>query len=91
MNTNFKSILGILHLFHPAKRPVLWRILVAQAHILYALSNVATEGDATRSPRLQRLSETLLDELDWRPQNQRSEPQTDDPFEVAESYFRQSK
>ncbi len=85
---NFMNIIGILHLFHPGTRPVLWRILIVQAHMLYALSNVASEGGTSHPPQLQSLPQTLRDELDWRLEGQRGKGQTDEPFEIAESYLR---
>lgn len=52
---SFKRINYLLTDFHPAKRPVLWRILITQAHIYRSIVESAKDPSETR-PQL-RLDE----------------------------------
>ena len=76
--------------FHPKTRPVLWRILVAQAHIYKGLKAVQQIKSDSISPNfrpLKVLSETKSPEFDWH--RHLSETSIDtNPLEGVENYFR---
>jgi hypothetical protein len=70
--------------FHPRTRPVLWRVLVAQASLYEAL---------VRAPRHGGLDETTLDDfrrvdrarLDWRAQSESESPEDADQDQVDQA------
>ena len=81
--------------FHPKTRPVLWRILITQAHIYQALlrtreMKISAPDDRFAPSLLKPISEEDRLTFDWR---QRSEEATDEevlsqPFEAALAHLR---
>jgi hypothetical protein len=96
-NAKFDAIRDIFMDFHPKTRPVLWRILIAQAHIYQALLRTREmkiiSSDESLVPKLLKpISEVDRLKFDWR---RRSEEATDEevlsqPFEAAYAYLRES-
>lgn len=80
--------------FHPADRPVLWRMLVTQAH-LYAALIYTRDRDSTAPEQRQKLLEVVplaaRKEYDWRRASDlplvEDELVLADPFQVAEKYL----
>jgi hypothetical protein len=89
-----RNVRYLLLRFHPAQRPVLWRLLVAQACIYHSFVEIRE-----RKLRLQPASEhplILVPEseryrLDWRaPVEKAADPENlvlHEPFEAAQEYF----
>jgi hypothetical protein len=80
--------------FHPQTKPVLWRVLITQAHIYQALLRTRDTSDESLASLLLRpiSEEDRLKKFNWR---QRSEEATDEevlsqPFEAALAYFREA-
>jgi len=85
-------IIRLLLNFHPARRPVLWRILIVQAHLYDALVKMRENklhGDTTPEKPLRILPKEAQQKLDWR--NPQKKEVTDKelvvPFAVAQRYF----
>jgi hypothetical protein len=70
--------------FHPVTRPVLWRVLVTQAHIHRLL--IGRVGSRSASPHKEILSKLSLTETE-RPKFQWAEAEYTEPFDVAESFL----
>ncbi|HEX5808388.1 MAG TPA: hypothetical protein VFY25_06955, partial [Anaerolineales bacterium] len=70
--------------FHPASRPILWRMLIAQTHIYRALLATERGGPVRPIPINERIN------LDWRqtPTEASDEKVLQEPFSVAEEYLR---
>jgi len=75
--------------FHPKSRPVLWRILVAQAHIYKILAN-STQNDFSMSPK--ELHHKLImpsserEVFDWRAKEDKNSSEQSalaEPFDIA--------
>jgi hypothetical protein len=91
----FDTFRDIFMNFHPKTRPVLWRILITQAHIYQALlrtreMKISAPDDRFAPSLLKSISEEDRLIFDWR---QRSEEATDEevlsqPFEAALAYLR---
>ncbi len=77
--------------FHPKTRPVLWRILVAQAHIYMALKEIQqmkfNDFGSNLRP-LKVLYETKSPEFDWHKHKEETSIDSN-PLEGVENYFRQ--
>jgi hypothetical protein len=92
----FDSFREIFMNFHPKTRPVLWRILITQAHIYQALLLTReikiTASAEDQAPKLLKpISKEDRLKLDWR---QKREEATDEevlyqPFEAALAYLRE--
>jgi hypothetical protein len=85
----FAPVADLFRGFHPATRPILWRILVAQAYIYRALQS---SGDAGTTPVNGR--EALLtalcdpaDWLDWSPSGEKPNRQHVAAVEAARHYL----
>lgn len=87
------SILDIFHNFHPRTRPILWRILITQAH-LHELLKSSFEGslslsrDEVSSKVAMPMEKRAL--LDWRGQDDGNVPLShvrNEPFDVAVRYI----
>ena len=93
VHEKFDSIASIILHFHPQTRPVLWRLLIAQAHIYEALLRSRkmqmSATDQHAEPLLVLIPSESRGKFDWR----RSEEEATDsevlrtPFEVAEQYL----
>jgi hypothetical protein len=96
-NVKFETFRDVFMNFHPKTRPVIWRILITQAHIYLALLRtreikISTSDDSFAPRLLKPISEVDRLKFDWR---QRSEEATDEevlsqPFEAAYAYLRES-
>jgi hypothetical protein len=79
--------------FHPKTRPVLWRILVAQAHIYKALKEIQQikfdDFNSDIRP-LKVTSETKSPEFDWHRHEEETSIDTN-PLKGVENYFRQHR
>jgi hypothetical protein len=80
--------------FHPATRPVLWRILIAKAHVYESLLSIRNpsgrEGSGIDAP-WEAIAEDSRARFDWRTDNAEA-PDADVlvvPFEAACDYLRQ--
>jgi len=92
----FDACIDLFRNFHPKTRPVLWRVLVTQAHIYDALLRTRemklTDSGNDPTPKLiQPLSEKERLDFDWR---HSSEEATDEevlkqPFDSAYVYLRE--
>ncbi len=78
MHSTFEPIFDIIAAFEPSSRPVLWRILIAQAHLCAALKSQGTPKVIALSPSLQE----ALAVRDWP-----EDSAFGDPFECARRYF----
>ena len=91
----FSEVAALFHNFHPATRPVLWRILIAQAHIYKALIRTSQRklwqsGDSIVTPLLVPIPNEERDKFDWRDSSV-SAPNNKvliEPFDVSEKYLR---
>jgi len=91
VNTTFATMVSLFIRFHPSTSPVLWRILLAQAHIYQSIIT---------SSRPEELNITLFEEekrrkyFDWRQSNEKEI--SDDvvlrqPFKAVKNYFNMVK
>jgi hypothetical protein len=71
--------------FHPYTRPVLWRILVTQAHIHRLL--IGRVGSRSTSPQLEILSKLTLPPTERSKLQWRNGESSNEPFDVAESFL----
>ena len=93
----FDSFREIFMHFHPKTRPVLWRLLITQAHIYQALLSTReikiTASAEDHAPKLLKpISKEDRLKLDWR---QKRDEATDEevlsqPFEAALAYLREA-
>jgi hypothetical protein len=84
--------------FHPHKRPVLWRILILQAHLYNALLNInRTENSSRKSlDNFKVISITPKEDreqlFEWRQKNERDQISNDEvlifPFVAVEKYLK---
>jgi hypothetical protein len=77
--------------FHPATRPVLWRILIAQALIYRSLTDMSYQKSIEVSKLVNRLinvSDEESEEFDWRYDEQERRFNLEEPFNVAKEYFK---
>jgi hypothetical protein len=83
-------LLGLFLKFHPRKRPILWRILVAQAHVYSAMLRARDRRISDESPDVVPVIEPFAyrKELDWRePQSGVSDADFEAPFRLAIDYL----
>jgi hypothetical protein len=79
--------------FHPAQRPVAWRILITQAHLYRAMINVAhvPDFDSIDWTKLVTIPSAERAAFDWRTDAERGSVGDDDvlraPFDAAVSYL----
>jgi hypothetical protein len=76
--------------FHPARRPILWRILVVQAHLHAALMGAFLEGGATGfvTDVPTNFLDVDLARIDWRdPTESLEETIIQEPVHVARAYL----
>lgn len=88
----FMDVRNLFIDFNPKTRPVLWRILVLQAHLYLALSRACETKESDKADDLKPIKiipEIQRKEFDWRiSQNEASEEEVlVKPFEVAKKYF----
>jgi hypothetical protein len=73
--------------FHPEKKPVLWRILITQAHIYRALVRSSDKGSNTNPVEAFDIRER--NDFDWRPSGSEAtvEEAIEWPFSAAQDYL----
>lgn len=89
-----KPLLKILRGFHPASKPVLWRILIAQCHIyqgILCLRKHENLIDTEVITAATRIADVEARKFDWCLANDSNNPVNDCelPFRVAETYLKQ--
>jgi hypothetical protein len=92
---NFENMSTIFLYFHPKTRPVLWRMLITQAHINESLLSTRqiklASLDEKSTPKLaiKPLTSDTRQKLDWRqsPDEATDEEVLVQPFEVARMYL----
>jgi len=91
----FCSIRAIFLNFNPRTSPVLWRILIAQAHIYQALIRTYSLEDVSdeKLKVLQMMSDVEREKFDWRQEKEKitfpSSKVFEEPFEAVEAYLRE--
>jgi hypothetical protein len=74
--------------FHPRTSPVLWRILIAQAHLFrYLMDALAYVDERKTTDPLSALSQEERSLFDWRNEQEASEDALDGPFSAARDYL----
>jgi hypothetical protein len=84
----WSPVADIFHIFHPATRPVLWRMLITQTYLYTAIIECSRPLDVERPLEVPRpvrwLSERERKELDWRVEGDNvSDEYVVEPFVVA--------
>ncbi len=88
----FEPVVDILTGFHPRSRPVLWRMLVAQAYVFCALTRLKyLEAAASEDSPTWKIEEIEAEKLDWRESavDTDSDLALTQPFLVAKRYLRE--
>lgn len=89
---SFSEAAELFRNFHPKTRPVLWRILIAQAHIYEALLRTRelklSKAGTSVSPLLMPIPEAERSKFDWRAAGETDDEVLIQPFDVAEEYLR---
>jgi hypothetical protein len=91
----WRPMADIFHLFHPRTRPILWRMLITQIHILTAIIESNRDLEARRSsgdmPKpVRRLTESERSEFDWRMKDEDvCKDHVVEPFTVAETLLKE--
>jgi hypothetical protein len=100
VETDVKSPLGaakdMFFSFHPQKRPLLWRILIFQAHIYSCVLRIRYETECDIK-HLRKISESLFSidqerrKYDWRQNEVEADKRKvlEEPFGAAKEYLRQ--
>lgn len=100
INGTFEIVFDIFRDFHPRTRPILWRILLIQAHIYFALylafmlnreQKHTTDDIFQRVVPLRKVQGLVERSFDWRGAQDQATMPADVltlPFETAESYLR---
>src|SRR5205085_7401794 len=71
INNTFEIVFDLFRDFHPKTRPILWRILIIQAHLYYALirnrdQKPSSEGVGKLVIRLRDEKRLMERNFDWR-------------------------
>jgi hypothetical protein len=86
----FTIVRDIFTGFHPAKRPVLWRILIAQAHIYSSIVEFHRDH-AVDVLLIHGIASTDRQQYYWeRMPNESSRMKMEEPFTIADAYFRRT-
>lgn len=91
---SFNEVAELFHNFHPKTRPVLWRILIAQAHIYQALIRTRqlklSQAGESVTPLLMPIPEVEKGRFDWRDDKVKAsdEEVLIQPFDVSQEYLR---
>jgi hypothetical protein len=89
----FAALADLFINFHPARRPVLWRILCQQVVLYEVLGRLQTAGSRAKLGSLDelvRVDETTLTKLDWRREGDGFDDSAiRDPLNVAINYVRE--
>lgn len=82
----------IFSVFHPGRRPVLWRLLITQAIIFHTLQELK-KADLTKindnlvREILLNISPTFIENFNWQNKTQENMEQLREPFMVAKEYL----
>jgi hypothetical protein len=89
LHTSFLLVSDIFLDFHPKTRPVLWRMLIAQAHIYQAVLQIGRSGSGGAGISVQPIPRDKRKSFDWRQMNAAdpTEKVLEEPFSVAEKYL----
>lgn len=91
VDETFTIVRDVFSDFHPATRPVLWRILVAQAHIYASIVRFHSEHGANRNLVITPILATDRKRFYWeKAPSQADWQKMEEPFIVAEAYFRKN-
>jgi hypothetical protein len=89
----FGEIADLFISFHPARRPVLWRILCLQVVLYEVLRRLQATGARAKPPSLDelvRIDDSTQAALDWRrPGDSVDDSAVRDPLQVAIAYVRE--
>jgi hypothetical protein len=88
----FDRIRYLFEDFHPRTRPVLWRILIAQAHLYRALLQTRSGEQSNQNlVAIAKFPPSERKQFDWRGANDQVEESVvlEQPFDIAEKYLRQ--
>jgi hypothetical protein len=90
LHASFLLVSDIFLNFHPALRPVLWRMLVTQAHIYRALLQIGRSGPRGAGLPIQPIPQEKRSDFEWRktPSEAPDEKVLEEPFSVAERYLK---
>jgi hypothetical protein len=74
--------------FHPEKKPVLWRILITQAHLYRALVRTSDKSNSFANP-VMVFDIQERNDFDWRPSGSEAtvEEAIEWPFSTAQDYL----
>jgi hypothetical protein len=87
----FSIVRDMMNCFHPENRPVLWRMLITQAHIYTAIVKFHKQGSANTELTVVPIPEIDRKLFYWRRDPDDVErQQLDEPFSVAEAYLKRS-
>jgi hypothetical protein len=95
LHSNFQGVFDIFRNFHPQTRPILWRILIVQAHLYHCLlqnRDLEKTNDTEIIPVTPlRSQKVVYGDFDWRSPNSsiRREEALVEPFKAAEIYLKQ--
>jgi len=94
LQDNFRIVADLFLDFHPKTRPVLWRILITQAHIYLALINMREINYLKSEDNFKPLKIIPIaerDNFDWRQEREKQsisdEAVLNQPFDVAKAYL----
>jgi len=91
VHKTFASVVGLFLNFHPATRPVLWRILITQLHLnkaILAESELDFEPHNAPHALLKIPTKDRLGRYDWRSKDSTvSDSDLEQPFDVAEKFL----
>lgn len=94
VNINFEGVFDIFFNFHPQTRPVLWRILIVQAHLYHCLlqnrnQEKPNDNDIIPVMPLRKAEKLVYGNFDWRKDNDMisDEEVFVEPFITAEKYL----
>ena len=91
VSETFTIVRDIFTDFHPARRPVLWRMLVAQAHIYMSIVRFHHGDRVGRNLVITPISAHDRDLFSWeRPPIPANQQKMDEAFAVAETYFKKN-
>jgi hypothetical protein len=77
--------------FHPEKKPVLWRILITQAHLYRALVRTSDKDSNSFANPVEVFDIQERNDFDWRPSGSEAtvEEAIEWPFSAARDYLAQ--
>jgi len=91
VHKTFASVVGLFLNFHPATRPVLWRILITQLHLnkaILAESELDFEPHNAPHALIKIPTKDRLGRYDWRSKDSTvSDSDLEQPFDVAEKFL----